>query len=427
MRTNYLPGHVAGLTREISLVAITLIFAAVAFLSSEQSARAQGFSSGSTGADGALDFSQTAPGTVVEFNPAAFNPPLDPDGDNIYHFTTINIPAGVTVKLSAKYLNGPVVWLATGDVQISGTLDLTGRTGHGITDVPANRIPSVSGPGGFGGGIGGHTNATRPAPAQPGNGPAGGVPRTSGDLNGNGGGFSGNRYLVPLLGGSGGAGGNADGPNTWGSGGGAGGGAILIVSTTNISVNGNILADGGDAPSQNSCCHRGGGGAGGAIRLVAGTIGGSGRLSAHLGAGARTGGFGFIRLEAFRHEFNGTFNNGRGDTPVARSSPSALFLPASTPSVRAVSVAGVPVPPNPTGSFEIPDVTINDGAAITIAVEARYVPVGTVVRLHLFSENEGDQIVDSPPLQGTLEHSTATVSVVVPPGFSRGFVRAVWR
>src|SRR5438270_208703 len=57
----------------------------------------QTFSSGSTGIDGALNL--TTPGTIL-FNPKTFNPPLDQDGDNIYNFTTINIGAGVTVKLT---------------------------------------------------------------------------------------------------------------------------------------------------------------------------------------------------------------------------------------------------------------------------------------------------------------------------------------
>jgi len=72
-------------------------------------------------------------------------------------------------------------------------------------------------------------------------------------------------------------------------------------------------------------------------------------------------------------------------------------------------------------------VTFNDGAAVTVAIEARFVPPGTVVKVHVFSENGADQIVNAAPLQGTLAQSTATASVVFPPGFSRGFVRAVWR
>ena len=75
MQTSCAPRRVAAATRGISSLVTALIFVAAAFLSSEQTARAQGFSSGSTGADGALDFSQSPPGTIIEFNPDAFNPP----------------------------------------------------------------------------------------------------------------------------------------------------------------------------------------------------------------------------------------------------------------------------------------------------------------------------------------------------------------
>ena len=419
MRTNYLPRHVAGFTREI---AITLIVA-VAFLSSERPALAQGFSSGSTGADGALDFSQTPPGTIVEFNPAAFNPPLDPDGDNIYHFTTINIPAGVTVKLTAKYLNGPVFWLATGNVQINGTIDLNGANGHPIAQSPAGRVPSLPGAGGFGGGIGGNNSGS--SPPQPGNGPLGGGP---GHVNGSnffgaGGGFSGNQFLVPLVGGSGGGGNGRSDTNSWGAGGGAGGGALFIASSASITINGVITANGG---SGFPCGPNAGGGAGGAIRLMATTLNGTGTLSAGGaggGCGAGGGSAGRVRLEAFQHNFTGSIN-----APFSRSSPSQTFVPATPPpSARVVSIAGVPMPSNPSGIFETPDVTFNEGAAVNVAIEARFVPPGTVVKVHVFSENGADQIVNATPLQGTLPQSMATASIVFPPGFSRGFVRAVWR
>src|SRR5438034_1048832 len=77
---------------------------------------AQTISSGSTGADGALNL--TTPGAIV-FDPTALG--LDADADNVFHFTTINIGAGVTVKLTSARLKGrSVIWLASGAVQISG-------------------------------------------------------------------------------------------------------------------------------------------------------------------------------------------------------------------------------------------------------------------------------------------------------------------
>src|SRR5262249_12825283 len=148
--------------------------------------------------------------------PTAFNPPLDQDGDNVYHFTTITIPPGVTVRLSADVLGAtPVVWLASGAVQIAGTLDLRGQSGH-QGNTPA--IPAVAGAGGYGGGTGRRSNAA----AQSGNGPGGGqamvgsvgggagyAVQGSGGV-GIGGAAYGNDFLLPLMGGSGGAGGAMD-------------------------------------------------------------------------------------------------------------------------------------------------------------------------------------------------------------------------
>jgi hypothetical protein len=130
-------------------------------------------------------------------------------------------------------------------------------------------------------------------------------------------------------------------------------------------------------------------------------------------------------LEAFQQNFTGS-----AQPQALLRTPFGLYLPtvSSAPSsIRAVKVNGVDVPPNPTGSFEIPDVTINQSSAVTVEIEAHNVPEGTVAQLYIFSENGSDQIKDSTPLtaqpSGVL---TATASVTLPPGFSRGYVRAMW-
>ena len=115
----------------------------VTFVSLQGFSQSTPFVSGSTGADGALSFPANA--GVVYFDPANFPPRLD----NIYHFTTITIPVGTTVRLSGWLINGPVYWLATGDVQIQGTVDLTGKPGHLRAQVPPDacvrsRAPAVS-------------------------------------------------------------------------------------------------------------------------------------------------------------------------------------------------------------------------------------------------------------------------------------------
>jgi len=106
---------------------------------------AQTFDSGSTGADGALDLSGTS-GEFI-FDPSAFNPPIDTDGDNVFHFTSIIIPSSVTVKLRVPELNfAPVYWLASDAVTIDGVVDLSGEPGHTAT-VDAKRFPAMPGPG----------------------------------------------------------------------------------------------------------------------------------------------------------------------------------------------------------------------------------------------------------------------------------------
>src|SRR5579864_5487963 len=87
------------------------------------------FSSGSTGADGALDFSSVTAGSTVVFDPTKFTAAPHVAGQNIFNFTTITIPANVTVVLSGQNLTGPVFWLAQGDVRINGTLTLSGQSG----------------------------------------------------------------------------------------------------------------------------------------------------------------------------------------------------------------------------------------------------------------------------------------------------------
>ncbi|MGE3538243.1 MAG: hypothetical protein AB7N91_12535, partial [Candidatus Tectimicrobiota bacterium] len=282
------------------------------------------FNSGSDGSDGALNL--TTGGTVVFFDPASVGRQLDPDGDGIYHFTTINIASGVTVDMTSSG-HGPVIWLATGAVRIDGLIDLNGRDGHGSGSATSNTATSQPGAGGFAGGHG----ARAVVPAQPGKGPGGGRVHSvahgggggAGHAGAGGNGFGGgildgggrvygNVFLLPLIGGSGGAGGGVNG-NAYGSGGGAGGGAILIASTDSIRVNGIIRAVGGNGGGYNFFDGPGGGGgSGGSIRLIAPVVSGSGTLAVNGGigtfSGSQPGGSGApgrIRIEALQAALTG--------------------------------------------------------------------------------------------------------------------------
>src|SRR5688572_24907493 len=80
---------------------------------------------GSDGSDGALTLA--TPGDVI-FDPLAMG--LDPDRDNVFHFTSITVGPGVVLRMPVNALQGaPVIWLATGAVQVDGSIELNGRPG----------------------------------------------------------------------------------------------------------------------------------------------------------------------------------------------------------------------------------------------------------------------------------------------------------
>ena len=258
-------------------------------------------------------------------------------------------------------------WLAQGSVQIDGTLDLDGANGETTS--------AVAGSGGYFGG------AARQPGYKPGN-------------------FKSNAFLVPLVGGSGGDGGETGG-------GGAGGGALLIASSTGITVNGAITANGGASVD-------GVGGNGGSIRLVAPAISGTGGVISAKG-GQPQGADGLVRFETIRNEFSGGLN----ETPSAQGKPFGLFLPPNPPgSVRVVSIGGVPV-----GAH---DSTIDESSPVVVVIEARFIPPGTVVRLDLFSDLGISQTFATAPLEGTFQMSRAMALITFPRGSSRNNLRASW-
>src|ERR1035438_919403 len=87
---------------------------------------AQTFSSGSTGADGALNVTSD---TVTVPLPAS----------GVFNYTTVNVAAGATLQFTNNLANTPVIMLAQGDVNIAGTINISAN----------GQYP---GPGGFDGG-----------------------------------------------------------------------------------------------------------------------------------------------------------------------------------------------------------------------------------------------------------------------------------
>lgn len=384
------------------------------------------FNSGSTGADGAF-----SPTVNTELT-------LPPSG--VFNFTSINIPAGITVSFKKNALNTPVVILASGDVTIAGTLTVrgwdstwVGPTGGG--DIGDDGVPGESGPGGFGGGRGGDVGNGR---GGAGLGPGGGVggERIGYDgvrcfvfagcsFSGAGATYSyGSSLLLPLIGGSGGGGGHG-GDVFRGSGGGGGGGAILIAASGTVTVSGSVYAHGGYAtvPAGAGVGSSGGPGSGGAIRIVATTIAGNGGIDANVGGfcywdttsnrvsscGASGTGVGRVRLEA------DSFTRAATTVPpFTFGTPGALFV-AGFPTLRITSVAGIPVPAVPTGNA---DVRLAAGAAnpVTVQFSTTGVPVGNTVKLTVTPANAPAYSAVSVALTGSTTTATASVSVDIPTG-----------
>ena len=388
------------------------------------------FESGSTGIDG------------------AFSPQVDttlqlPE-DGIFNFTSVTIPNSVTVRFEPNTTNTPVVILASGDVTINGSIDVSGTNGadtgaFGDGNIGDDGIPGQGGPGGFNGGLGGSIeNAVGGNGLGPGGGIGGSTTRINGSnfgCAGGGAGYAsigsvaqqcdaslggvayGDVDLQPLVGGSGGGGGHA-GTSLGGGGGGGGGGAILIASSGTINIVGSILANGGsggDVAGSNSG-GVGGAASGGAVRLVATTIAGDGDIEISPGSfvdnenlnGSRSGNgsAGRIKLEAeflTRTEPTGTF-----------SGPQPLFL-ANIPGVRITEVAGIasPVSPSGVGDIIIPEATPNP---VNVSFATTNIPLGNTIELTVTPQSGSNTVAVSSAISGTDENGIATVSVEIPDG-----------
>ena len=129
--------------------------------------------SGSTGTDGALS-------PVADVGIA-----MPPGG--ILNYTTINIPANVTVSFFSDTSNAPAVLLVQGDAVIDGTIDLSGKDG---ADAASGGGSRQGGPGGFRGGLGGVAQGNGGSGYGPGGGPGGVQQSSSLECSGVGGAFA---------------------------------------------------------------------------------------------------------------------------------------------------------------------------------------------------------------------------------------------
>ena len=328
--------------------------------------------------------------------------------NGIWNFTSITVPTGVTVSFKKNAANTPVVWLATENVQIDGTVDVSGRNSTG-TDLPEN--VGKGGPGGFDGGVGGtRFDVSNTYVGQPGQGPGGGLPGTTNGQRGSDATYKttyGNAYIQPLIGGSGGGGGasysNTSNVNRNGIAGGGGGGAILIASSKDIVLNGSIQSKGGLA-NNDSFPYNGGNGSGGAVRLVADRVTGSGTIDVDAS--------GRIRIEGFFRSLAGNNHS----IPASGAAPVATFAPPAQGQLIVSSVAGQNVAQPPTGSLTTPDVVFTQAGQITVTVTATGIPNGTRVRLRITTSGGVIALPATGAPAVTLSGGTATFTTTVPAG-----------
>jgi len=328
--------------------------------------------------------------------------------DGLWNFTSVNVPAGVTVWFKPNVLNTPVRWLAKEAVTIDGTIVLDGENGRYSTNVEAGN-EAKGGPGGYDGGLGGRQfSISGSYIGSAGGGPGGGSPGNQNE-NGKDGTFNGaygNTFLQPLIGGSGGGGGSSTDAYNGGNGG-AGGGAILIASSRDITVSGHIYARGGYAGPTNN--FYGGYGSGGAVRLVADRVLGSGNVVATSPVGGQSDGR--IRIEGY---FRPLTTNAY---PVPSAGPPTdTFAGLTGTALTVAQVAGAGVRQPPQGSTSNPDVIFTQAGPVTIGVTGQNIPNGTPVTLRLATSNGVIHLPATGQPAVTMQDNAASFSATVPAG-----------
>ncbi len=383
------------------------------------------FDSGSDGSDGAL---VVASGEHITFNlaeaaTAPWDTPSPVPGKGVYDedqwaivfkFTTIDIAENGSVTFTNHPKNPPVVFLATGDVNIDGAIRLNGEDGRSTAEP---NYHAIAGPGGFGGGL----TRNGEIQASGGFGPGGGAQGCGGGYGGmysNCGRTYGNAEITPLVGGSGGGGGQFGASSQWGGGAG-GGGAILIACSGGITLNGSIEALGGNAVGSYAGC-----GSGGAIRLIANQIDGTGQLRAYGGTyGNKDGGAGRIRVEALEI----SLTDPGSPSLISSYATGPVFPPAFPPVLRASMVDSQSLPADPDAGIDTVETQISVPGPTTLLIEAENVPVGLDVTVYVVPlRGAALTFTSDTPLAGTFESSTTTATITFPPGRSEIQLKVNW-
>lgn len=314
----------------------------------------------------------------------------------VFKYSSVNIPAGVTVTFKNHPTYAPVVWLVAGDVTIDGSVSVKGKPG--TIDSVLRLTPAEPGPGGYRGG------ATGPSGYGAGYGPGGGA---STRVNGVFLGAYGNPQIIPLIGGSGGSASDHGG----GVASSGAGGALLIASGGAIGVNGTIDARGGEGIFGGTT------GSGGAIRLIGNSVTGAGALRAITDSGTGfSGNAGRIRVETFSLSPSlQTFPETIGVPPA---NPPVIWPAANAPTAKVISVDAVNAPLDPRAPLVAgADVAIQNSNQVNILIETTNFPIEGVVQLFVSRKFGNRTTHTATRLSGDITSATWRVQTTLPQGF----------
>lgn len=305
----------------------------------------------------------------------------------VFKYASVNIPEGVTVTFANHPTHAPVVWLVQGTVTIAGTVNVNGKSGF-LNGGSAALVPTEPGPGGFRGGPGGPSGRGYGL----GIGGALNYPQYAANY--------GNPQILPLIGGSG------SGAYNTSSSGAGGGGAILVVSSGTIQLSGSITATGGTLAGAGSEWF----GSGGAIKLIGNQVTGAGTVNA--------GTTGRVRIET--NSLAASIITTPSTIAVPPGTTPTIFQAATSPTVKIISVDGVPSPADPTAPLiSSADIAIQKNTPVIIVLETRnFATAGAVVSVRIGNKYGNPTSVNATlDAGGTTMVSTWRVSTTLAPGF----------
>lgn len=298
----------------------------------------------------------------------------------VFKYQSVNIAINSTNRFKNHPSRAPVVWLVRSNATISGVINLIGQA---LNNSSTNAEP---GPGGFRGAISTSGNIV----------PMG----VGGRINTNAlySSLYGGPRILPLIGGSG-LGDTAPGPTIYGVG---GAGAILIAVSSNLTLNGSIIADGWPGFTSYS--------SGGGIRLIANALLGSGSLSAVPE--------GRIRIEA--NSMAPTINASPVTPRVAPDNPPLIWPEPGSPECRIVSVGGMGITADPRADvMTSPDAVVASTSSVEVVLQTLNFPTNGTVQVRLAPKlGVNYSWINATCLSGTVVSATWRANMIFTNGYS---------